>query len=129
MASQTQDLLNAHLLSARSLTSQHCFTPACSINLIESLMREEFEKYVAAGFGSFQMGEVVPQPEALLEDHDVVVVASGKTGLTDEWRAANGMEMRIGRSDDALIFKFTANQDNVSFVELEAAVGRLKSKG
>eukprot|EP00746_Dinoflagellata_sp_MGD_P156490 gnl/MRDRNA2_/MRDRNA2_85846_c0_seq1.p1 gnl/MRDRNA2_/MRDRNA2_85846_c0~~gnl/MRDRNA2_/MRDRNA2_85846_c0_seq1.p1 ORF type:complete len:522 (+),score=87.96 gnl/MRDRNA2_/MRDRNA2_85846_c0_seq1:57-1568(+) len=129
MASQTQDLLNAHLMSARSLTSQHNFTPACSINLIESLMREEFEKYVAAGFGSFNMGEVMQEPEILLENHDVVLVASGKAGLTDAWRSANRMEMQTGRSDDALIFKFSTDQENLSFVEVEAMLGRTKSRG
>jgi hypothetical protein len=58
-ASATQDLLNKNLITARALTSNHKLAPACSINLVETVLRDEFQKYVNAGFGQMAFGDKV----------------------------------------------------------------------
>jgi len=64
-SSATQDLLNKNLLSARALTSCHKFAPASSINLLETVLRDEFQKYAKAGFGEMAYGNAIAEPEEL----------------------------------------------------------------
>ncbi|OLP98432.1 hypothetical protein AK812_SmicGene19088 [Symbiodinium microadriaticum] len=40
MSNASQDVLNSRLMSERELCAHHCFSPTCSINLIESILRE-----------------------------------------------------------------------------------------
>ena len=106
-ASATQDLLNKNLLSVRALTSNHKFAPACSINLVETVLRDEFQKYVKAGFGQMFFGDKVEDPEELFSSgYDVVVVASGRHGLTEEWREERDLPVSVTGLEDALIFQF-----------------------
>mmetsp|Transcript_101208 Transcript_101208/g.179746 ORF Transcript_101208/g.179746 Transcript_101208/m.179746 type:complete len:735 (+) Transcript_101208:99-2303(+) len=106
MSPASQDLLNSHCLSGRENFAQHVFSPACSINFIESKLREEFEKYTAAGFGSIQLGEGVEEPEDLIEEHDVVFVATGRHWPGEEWRRGRGLQVSVGKEEEAVILKF-----------------------
>lgn len=107
MATATQDMLNKNLTSGRSLASEHAFSPTCSINFVEAKLRENFERYVAAGFGSLRFGVQVSRPEALFaEGYDVVIVAAGRQAMDDEWREANGFAVSTSNPEDALILKY-----------------------
>eukprot|EP00931_Biecheleriopsis_adriatica_P118814 TRINITY_DN94131_c0_g1_i1.p1 TRINITY_DN94131_c0_g1~~TRINITY_DN94131_c0_g1_i1.p1 ORF type:complete len:710 (+),score=137.03 TRINITY_DN94131_c0_g1_i1:152-2281(+) len=132
MSQASQDLLNGHLLTDRELFARHCFAPACSINLIESTLREEFEKYVTAGFGSLQLGKRIDGAEALIADHDVVFVATGRGWPDDEWRRGNGMQVSVGRTEEALILKFSLepNPDlGKILTEVRGSLGRFEAPG
>lgn len=129
MSDASQDLLNRHLLSGREETSRHAFAPACSINLVESLLREEFERYARAGFGELRLGESIDAPESLLEDHDVVFVATGRSFPSDGWRESMGMQVITGRSDEALILKFqSAPGQGGSIADMQLSLARLEAK-
>merc|ERR1712070_890195 len=74
----------------------------------ERILRENFERYAAAGFGQLRFGVEVPDPEGLLsEGYDAVVVASGRHALCEQWRAQRGMSFSVGDSEHALILKYT----------------------
>lgn len=107
MSNASQDTLNSRLLSSNELCAHHCFSPTCSINLIESVLRQEFEKYTECGFGALHMGCQIEDPEALLADHDVVFVATGRNWPCDQWREGRGFQVAMGRHEEALILKFT----------------------
>lgn len=106
----TQDLLNKNLTSGRSLTADHSFSPTCSINFLEAKLRENFEQYAAAGFGSLRFGVAVQRPEHLFaEGYDVVIVAAGRQAMDDEWRQAHGCCVSTGNAEEALILKFQSS--------------------
>ena len=51
----------------------------------------------------------VEDPEELFSsgyDYDVVVVASGRHGLTEEWREERDLPVSVTGLEDALIFQF-----------------------
>ena len=75
ISTATQDLLNRCLSSDQGLQSHHAFAPSCSINLIESLLFEEYKKYSRAGFGKIFFGARIDNPEDLFYKYDVVIVA------------------------------------------------------
>jgi len=132
MSDASQTLLNQHMTSGRELCANHNFAPACSINLVESSLREEFEKFAANGFGSLQLGDAVPAPEELLKDHDVVFVATGRGFPSEEWRQERGMQVRVGRTETALILKFaleTTPDLSRTLAELADSLARLEVKG
>jgi len=110
ISTATQELLNRNLIPVHSGAdhAQHAFAPTCSITFLEQVLRENFERYVAAGFGRLSFGSHVPEPEELLaEGYDVVVVASGRQALADDWRARHDMAFSVGDSHQALILKYT----------------------
>eukprot|EP00929_Paragymnodinium_shiwhaense_P054301 TRINITY_DN27200_c0_g1_i1.p1 TRINITY_DN27200_c0_g1~~TRINITY_DN27200_c0_g1_i1.p1 ORF type:complete len:641 (+),score=122.38 TRINITY_DN27200_c0_g1_i1:161-2083(+) len=132
MSPASQNLLNSNMTCGRQQTANHPFSPVCSINLIEACLREELEKYLAAGFGSFRLGEGVEAPEKLLEEFDVVFAATGRRFPDDDWRRSQGMQMRIGQTDEALILKFVREPgtDSVSLADVNSALlSRLDLKG
>ncbi|CAE7308843.1 unnamed protein product [Symbiodinium microadriaticum] len=117
-------------MSERELCAHHCFSPTCSINLIESILREEFEKYAASGFGTLHLGHSVEDPEALLADHDVVIVATGRSWPGEEWRRGRGFQLTVGEQDEALILKFVlqpATDLAKTLQEVRSAVGRFEA--
>eukprot|EP00927_Polykrikos_kofoidii_P030098 TRINITY_DN25957_c0_g1_i1.p1 TRINITY_DN25957_c0_g1~~TRINITY_DN25957_c0_g1_i1.p1 ORF type:complete len:770 (+),score=104.31 TRINITY_DN25957_c0_g1_i1:90-2399(+) len=107
----SQDLLNSHMISGREKTSKHSFAPACSINVIESRLREEFERYCSSGFGSLRLGETVRELDDLLAEHDVVFGAGGRQSPGDEWRRARNMQIRVGKTETSLVVKFSLAPD------------------
>ncbi|CAE7192766.1 unnamed protein product [Symbiodinium pilosum] len=132
MSNASQDSLNSRILSDKELSARHCFAPTCSINLIESVLRQEFEKYAAAGFGAIHLGKVVEDPEVLLADHDVVFVATGRSWPGEGWRRGHGFELAVGQSDEALILKFVlqpAPELGKILQEVRSAVGRFEAPG
>lgn len=132
MSNASQDTLNSRLLSKYELGANHCFSPTCSINLIESVLREEFEKYTESGFGALHMGSQIDHPEALLADHDVVFVATGRNWPTDTWRQGHGFQVSVGHHEEALILKFTLEPtDDIgkSLQQARSGVGRFEVPG
>lgn len=130
MSNASQDVLNSRLMSERELCAHHCFSPTCSINLIESILREEFEKYAASGFGTLHLGHSVEDPEALLADHDVVIVATGRSWPGEEWRRGRDFQLTVGEQDEALILKFVlqpATDLAKTLQEVRSAVGRFEA--
>ena len=107
ISSATQDLLNRNLTSSTKVASDHRFAPACSINLIESVLQTEFQRYVDAGFGTVTFGEAIADPDSLFaEGYDVVIVASGRHALGPEWRVPRGLPMAVTGAEHAVIFRF-----------------------
>eukprot|EP00930_Biecheleria_cincta_P068695 TRINITY_DN5642_c0_g1_i1.p1 TRINITY_DN5642_c0_g1~~TRINITY_DN5642_c0_g1_i1.p1 ORF type:complete len:696 (-),score=80.27 TRINITY_DN5642_c0_g1_i1:80-2167(-) len=132
MSNLSQDLLNNHMLTERETCARNTFAPACSINFIESKLREEFDKYVAAGFGTLKLGQTIHEPESLLADHDVVFVASGRRWPGDDWRQDRGLQVNVGKTEEALILKFTLEPGpNVgrTLSEVRGALGRFEAPG
>lgn len=132
MSNVSQDLLNSHMLTDRETCARHSFSPACSINFIESKLREEFEKYVATGFGTLELGQGIHGPESLLADHDVVFVASGRRWPGDDWRQARGLQVNVGKTEEALILKFVleASPNTArTLSEVRGALGRFEAPG
>lgn len=130
MSNASQDVLNSRIMSEKELCAHHCFSPTCSINLIESILREEFEKYAACGFGTLHLGHSVEDPEALLADHDVVIVATGRSWPGEEWRRGRGFQLTVGEQDEALILKFVlqpATDLAKTLQEVRSAVGRFEA--
>jgi len=132
MSNASQDTLNSRLLSRNELCARHCFSPTCSINLIESVLRQEFEKYTECGFGALHMGCQIEDPEALLADHDVVFVATGRNWPCDQWREGHGFQVAMGRHEEALILKFTlppGPELQKTVQEARSGVGRFEVPG
>lgn len=108
---QTQQLLNSNLLG-RTISScaSNAFAPTSRIGDIERILLDEFERFVAAGFGDVHFDADVPDPDELHEESrggfDVVVVASGRRTLTDEWRAARQMQSVVEGTAAAAIVEF-----------------------
>lgn len=103
----TQDLLNKNLLSARSITSTHAFSPTCSINYIEDALRENFDQYAAANYGKLHFDVEIPDPDTLFDQgYDVVIWAGGRYSLDDTWRHARGLDVSTTSSEDTLVIKF-----------------------
>ena len=71
-------------------------------------MCAEFRKYVRAGFGTLQFGVHVEDPEALLhtKGYDVVIIASGRHALTDEWRVPRDFGVTERDVQSALVLAF-----------------------
>ncbi|CAL1171826.1 unnamed protein product [Cladocopium goreaui] len=92
----------------------------------------EFEKYSQCGFGALHMGCQIDDPEALLADHDVVFVATGRNWPCDEWRGGHGFEVSLGRCEEALILKFAlqpGNELQKTVQEARSGVGRFEVPG
>jgi len=46
------------------------------------------------------MGCQIEDPEALLADHDVVFVATGRNWPCDQWREGRGFQVAMGRHEE-----------------------------
>jgi hypothetical protein len=102
ISSQTQDLLNGQL------GANYAFSPTTSINTIESALRDVFGQFVNAGVGKMRFGVETNDPDSLhAEGYDAVVIASGRNGVTAEWRAQRDMEVAVSTSETAIIVAYT----------------------
>lgn len=109
MSNGTQDLLNRHLVSDHGITSKHEFAPACSINLVEQVLRDNFERYVSADLGHLNFGSEIENPESLFEHgYDVVIMAGGRQSLSDSWRHHRGLDLSEHDAESALTIKFVS---------------------
>jgi len=111
ISNATQVLLNKHLLSERGITSNHAFCPTCTINYIESALRDNFDRYAAAGFGKISFGAEINDPESLFDSgYDAVILAGGRQSLTDAWRRARGLDVSTNGSEEVLVIKYNSAQ-------------------
>jgi len=114
MSNNTQDLLNRHLVSDHGITSKHEFAPACSINLVEEVLRDNFERYVSADLGHLNFGSEIENPESLFDNgYDVVIVAGGRQSLSDSWRQPRGLDLSEHDAESALTIKFVSGSGAV----------------
>lgn len=127
MSNASQDLLNRHLVSDRCITSNHAFSPTCSINFIEATLRENFDRYACARFGKFNFDAEIGDPESLFDHgYDVVIVAGGRQSLPDDWRQPRGLDLCTNNSEMALSIKFASGPGAVRHHSLaESSLARL----
>jgi hypothetical protein len=129
MSSVTHELLNRHLVSDHGVTSNHVFAPACSINLVETVLRENFERYASAEFGQLHFSSEISDPETLFDrGYDVVIMAGGRQSLSDSWRLSRGLDLSETNVESALTLKFVSGSCSIRDKTFdEASLARVNS--